>query len=157
MVRINSENRTLSFFILDKAWKVGLWFFYVGKSAESWTLSFFMSEKVRKFGLFHFLGRKKCGNLNFVIFYVEKSAECWILLFLLAKKFGKLDCGKRCGKLGGLVLYNLIQPTISLEMPVSSQGHYSFHSFPVVDWFCLFIYFVYMSFDFPFVRLPGVR
>jgi hypothetical protein len=27
MVRINSENRTLSFFMLDKAWKVGLWFF----------------------------------------------------------------------------------------------------------------------------------
>jgi hypothetical protein len=30
------------------------------------------------------------------------------------------------------VLYNLIQPTISLEMPVPSQGHYGFHSFPVV-------------------------
>jgi hypothetical protein len=27
----------------------------------------------------------------------------------------------------------------SLEMPVPSQGHYGFHSFPVVDWFCLFI------------------
>jgi hypothetical protein len=26
-----------------------------------------------------------------------------------------------------------IQPTISLEMPVPSQGHYGFHSFPVVD------------------------
>jgi hypothetical protein len=24
-------------------------------------------------------------------------------------------------------------------MPVPSQGHYCFHSFPVVDWFCLFI------------------
>jgi hypothetical protein len=24
-------------------------------------------------------------------------------------------------------------------MPVPSQGHYGFHSFPVVDWFCLFI------------------
>jgi hypothetical protein len=34
---------------------------------------------------------------------------------------------------------NLIQPTISLEMPVPSQGHYGLHSFPVVDWFCLFI------------------
>jgi hypothetical protein len=30
---------------------------------------------------------------------------------------------------GGLALYNLIQPTISLEMPVPSQGHYGFHSF----------------------------
>jgi hypothetical protein len=36
-------------------------------------------------------------------------------------------------KVGGLVLSNLIQPTISLEMPVPSQGHYGFHSFPVVD------------------------
>ena len=40
---------------------------------------------------------------------------------------------------GGLTLWNLIQPTISLEMPVPSQGHYRFHNFPVVDWFCLFI------------------
>jgi hypothetical protein len=28
---------------------------------------------------------------------------------------------------------NLIQPTISLKMPVPSQGHYGFPSFPVVD------------------------
>ena len=34
------------------------------------------------------------------------------------------------GRFGAL---NLIQPTISLEMPVPSQGHYGFHSFPVVD------------------------
>jgi hypothetical protein len=27
----------------------------------------------------------------------------------------------------------LIQPTISLEMPVPSQGHYGFPSVPVVD------------------------
>jgi hypothetical protein len=36
-------------------------------------------------------------------------------------------------KAGGLALYNLVQPTISLEMPVPSHGHYGFHSFPVVD------------------------
>ena len=36
-------------------------------------------------------------------------------------------------KAGGVALYNLIQPTISLEMPVPSQSHYGFHSFPVVD------------------------
>jgi hypothetical protein len=36
-------------------------------------------------------------------------------------------------KAGGLALLKLIQPTISLEMPVPSQGHYAFHSFPVVD------------------------
>ena len=40
------------------------------------------------------------------------------------------------GRFGALTL---IQPTISLEMPVPSQGHYGFHSFPVVDLFCLFI------------------
>jgi hypothetical protein len=36
-------------------------------------------------------------------------------------------------KAGGLALQNLIQPTISLEMPVPSQGYYGFHSFPVVN------------------------
>jgi hypothetical protein len=55
-------------------------------------------------------------------------------------------------KAGGLAPWNLIQPTISLEMPVPSQGHYDFHSFPVVDWFvCLY------TFDFLFGRLFGVR
>jgi hypothetical protein len=49
-------------------------------------------------------------------------------------------------KAGGLAPYNLIQPTISLEMPVSSEGHYGFHSFPVVDWFCLFIYLWILTF-----------
>jgi hypothetical protein len=32
-----------------------------------------------------------------------------------------------------LIANHLIQPIISLEMPVPSQGHYGFHSFPVVD------------------------
>jgi hypothetical protein len=36
-------------------------------------------------------------------------------------------------KAGGLAPQYLIQPTISLEMPVPSQGHYGFHSFLVVD------------------------
>jgi hypothetical protein len=31
-------------------------------------------------------------------------------------------------------------------MPVPSQDHYGFHSFPVVDWFCLFIYLWVLSF-----------
>jgi hypothetical protein len=31
-------------------------------------------------------------------------------------------------KAGDLTFSNLIQPTISLEMPVPSQGHYGFHS-----------------------------
>jgi hypothetical protein len=33
---------------------------------------------------------------------------------------------------GGSAPLNLIQPTISLEMPVPSQGHCGFPSFPVV-------------------------
>jgi hypothetical protein len=42
---------------------------------------------------------------------------------------------------GGLALYNLIQPTISLEMPVPSQGHYGFHRFPfLTDCVCLYTY-----------------
>ena len=38
------------------------------------------------------------------------------------------------------------QDTYILEMPVPSQGHYGFHSFPVVDWFCLFIYLWVLTF-----------
>ena len=34
---------------------------------------------------------------------------------------------------GGLALLYLIQSTISLEMPVPSQDHYGFHSFPIAD------------------------
>jgi hypothetical protein len=63
-----------------------------------------------KFGFFHFLGRKKCGNLNFVIFYVGKSAENWTLLFLLAKKVQKIGLchfywWKKLGKLN-LIIFN---------------------------------------------------
>ena len=51
------------------------------------------------------------------------------------------------------VLFNTeCQPTISLEMPVPSQGHYGFHSFPVVDWFCLFIYLWVLTFPCTIVR-----
>jgi hypothetical protein len=31
-------------------------------------------------------------------------------------------------------------------MPVPSQGYYGFHSFPVLDWFCLFIYLWVLTF-----------
>jgi hypothetical protein len=31
-------------------------------------------------------------------------------------------------------------------MPVPSKGHYGFHSFPVADWFCLFIYLWVLTF-----------
>jgi hypothetical protein len=44
-------------------------------------------------------------------------------------------------KAGGLALYNLIQPTISLEMPVPSQGHYVFTGFRLLtDFVCLYTY-----------------
>ena len=57
-------------------------------------------------------------------------------------------------KAGGLALSNLFQPTISLEMPVPSQGHYGFQFSSC--WLILSVY-ILMSFDFPFVRLFGVR
>jgi hypothetical protein len=42
---------------------------------------------------------------------------------------------------GGLAPLNLIQPTISLDMPVPSQGHYGFHSFRLLtDFVCLYGY-----------------
>jgi hypothetical protein len=67
-----------------------------------------MSEKARKVGLNHFLGRKKCRNLNFVIFYVGKSAESLTLLFLLAKKVRKVGLchfywRKKLGKLNFII------------------------------------------------------
>jgi hypothetical protein len=34
---------------------------------------------------------------------------------------------------GGLARENLIQPTITLQMPVPSQGNYGFHGFLVAD------------------------
>ena len=47
---------------------------------------------------------------------------------------------------GGLAPWDLIQPTISLEMPVPSRGHCGFHSFPAVDWFvCLYNYEFWLS------------
>ena len=33
-----------------------------------------------------------------------------------------------------------------IALTVPSQGHYGFHSFPVVDWFCLFIYVWVLTF-----------
>jgi hypothetical protein len=58
-------------------------------------------------------------------------------------------------KAGGLEPSILIQPTISLEMPVPSQGHYSFHSFPVVG--MILSVYILMSSDFLFGGLFGVR
>jgi hypothetical protein len=75
------------------------------------------SETAWKFGLCHFLGRKKCGNLNFVIFCWKKCGKLDFIIFIgkkvrkvglchfyWRKKLRKLNFiifngGKRCGKL----------------------------------------------------------
>jgi hypothetical protein len=47
---------------------------------------------------------------------------------------------------GGLAPSNLIQPTISLEMPVPSQGHYVFTVFRLLtDFVCLYNYEFWLS------------
>ena len=81
----------------------------------------------------------------FDIYFTEFGAALTIVLPVLFKycyKYCYSDSRKLWAvmKGGGLALQNLFQPTISLEMPVPSQGHYGFHSFPVDDLFCLFIY-----------------
>ena len=55
-------------------------------------------------------------------------------------------------KVGDLAPWNLIQPNISLEMPVPNQGHCDFPNFPVVDWFCMFVDL--WVFTFPFEDYP---
>ena len=73
----------------------------------------------------------------------QKNWECRFCIFL---RFWFWNCSE---SLWYFCLYRCMlvsQPTISLEMPVPSQGHYGFHSFPVVDWFCLFIYLWVLTF-----------
>ena len=49
-------------------------------------------------------------------------------------------------KAGGLALENLIQPTISLELPVPSQSHYVFTVFRLLtDFVCLYAYELWLS------------
>jgi hypothetical protein len=61
-------------------------------------------------------------NLVSIPLLISSSAMILIRLILRSYQFSNL----------------LIQPTISLEMSVPNQGHYDFHSCPVIDWFCLF-------------------
>jgi hypothetical protein len=87
----------------------------------------------------------------FDIYFTELDADLTTVLSVLFKyccKYCYSDSLKLWAvmKGGDLALWNLIQPTISLEMPVPSQGHYGFHSFLVVDWFCLFIYLWVLTF-----------
>ena len=89
--------------------------------------------------------------LYFDIYFTEFGADLTTVLPVFFKyccKYCYSDSRKLWAvmKGGGLALSNLIQPTISLEMPVPSQGQYGFHSFPVVDWFCLFIYLWVLTF-----------
>ena len=92
----------------------------------------------------------KCISLNVVIDkYLEKRLEDigWIVDHQCLNSVFRTFDTPTVMKAGGLALWNLIQPTISLEMAVPSQDHYGFHSFPVVDWFCLFIYLWVLTFS----------
>jgi hypothetical protein len=65
------------------------------------------------------------------------------LIQLSVWEYGNLWAVMRAGGLG---LWNLIQLTISLEMHVPSQGHYGFHSFPLLtDFVCLYTYEFWLS------------
>ena len=76
----------------ETAWKFGLPFFRSEKVRKFGLKSFLMAEKDAEILTFViFLGRKKCGNLNFVIFYVGKSSKSWTLSFLLAEKARKVE------------------------------------------------------------------
>jgi hypothetical protein len=63
------------------------------------------SETAWKFGLCHFLGRKKCGKLDFILFLLAKRVrKVELCHFYWRKKLGNLNFvifngGKRCGKL----------------------------------------------------------
>ena len=81
----------MSFFMSEKAWKVGLNHFEWRKKMRKFGLSFFMSEKVRKFELCNFLCRKKCGKLDFIIIIGKKSSESWPLSLLLVVKARKVE------------------------------------------------------------------
>ena len=76
---------------------------------------------------------------------VTRLGEPWTHHFCIGITFLKII---REAALVGLrkIWLGLIQPTISLEMPVPSQGRCDFPSFPVVDWFCLFVDFCVLPF-----------
>jgi hypothetical protein len=61
------------------------------------------------------------------------SQYCYKYCYSDSRNFGAVM------KARGLTLYNLIQPTISLEMAVPSQGHYGLHSVRLLtDFVCLY-------------------
>ena len=83
-------------------------------------------------------------NLDFVSLYdltIERKCFDSVVLFSLfysQTRYISREHFNRNGS-GRLGAVKLILPTISLEIPVPSQGHTGFPSFPVVDWFCLFV------------------
>ena len=110
--------------------------------------AFSYSEKVWKSG-----SQQKCQRIFFINVWLKSVFDIYFpefgtaltpilpIVFQYCYKYCYSDSRNLWAvmKAGGLALQILIQPTIALEMPVPSQGHYGFHSFPVVDWFCLFI------------------
>jgi hypothetical protein len=54
----------------------------------------------------------------------------WSIATCIVRVLASLLSRNESGAFGALKSYS---PTISLEMPVPSQGHYGVHSFPVVD------------------------
>ena len=94
-----------------------------------------------------FVQQNVCLCVGYCCFGTRIVPLCWfssvsIHMFIIVF----VPCANIFISAGNLALYNLILPTISLEMPVPSQGDYGFHSFPVVDWFCLFIYLRVLTF-----------
>ena len=116
---------------------------------------FHISGQKRKCQRYFFINvwRKNVFDIHFTEFFAVMTTV-WPVLFKYCYKFGYSDSRKLWAvmKGGGLALLNLIQPTIFLEMPVPSQDHYGFHSFPVVDWFCLFIYLWVLTFPCKIIR-----
>ena len=116
-------------------------------------------EKISKLHLLKFqnyIQKKVCTSSTKICRKSEK-----VDLWLPMKSFNIIYClvyfnssKKNISQQNWFFLLNLgptvpklsMQPTNSLEMPVPSQGHYGFHSLPVVDWFCLFIYVWVLTF-----------
>ena len=77
--------------------------------------------------------------LRWLLFYLFCSSIVINTVIVTAEPLNRIESG-RFGALYSDSTHHF------LEMPVPSQGHYGFHSFPVVDWFCLFIYLWVLTF-----------
>ena len=70
--------------------------------------------------------KKPITKAVFSMQILREKTGTLLSIYFCAQDFNCIKCNKTTD-------ICLIQPTISLEMPVPSQGHYGFHSFPVVD------------------------